>query len=263
MSLQAEDTEENSETENGGHRQGSARAVGWCFPQDDFRILWPGFLLQAAQEGDGMANVGVPCQSLSPHGTSDPGRSLGVGGGDRSVTRVPGGRGFWRWFIALAGGFWWRGSEAGDLWKSTHLSWCPLKAPEEQLCPGACAVVAAGFWGFPRFGCPSVKHEMETSGNPAGMPGTISWGGAAPSHPTSITPRRGRAAVAPSPALRQEPPEQAEPSSNGQRSPKTEFDGTAIPKRGSLARSSRRGSKPSSLLGESLALALGAAKKCP
>lgn len=138
-------SEENSEIDNGGCRQGSARAVGWCFPQDDFRIIWPGFLLQAAWEGDGMANVGVPCQSLSPHGTSDPGQS--PGGGDRSVTRVPGGRGFWRWFIALAGGFWWRGSEARDLWKSAHLSWHPLKAPEEQLCPRACAAGAAGFWG--------------------------------------------------------------------------------------------------------------------
>lgn len=138
-------SEENSEIDNGGCRQGSARAVGWCFPQDDFRIIWPGFLLQAAREGDGMANVGVPCQSLSPHGTSDPGQS--PGGGDRSVTRVPGGRGFWRWFIALAGGFWWRGSEARDLWKSAHLSWHPLKAPEEQLCPQACAAGAAGFWG--------------------------------------------------------------------------------------------------------------------
>lgn len=112
-------------------------------------------------------------------------------------------------------------------------------------------------------GIPSVKHGMETSRNPAGRPGTVSWGGADPSHPTSIIPRRGQAAAVPSPALRQEPPERAEPASNGQRSPKTEFDGTAIPKRGSVARSSRRGSTPSSLLGESLALALGAAKKCP
>lgn len=36
----------------------------------DFRTVWPRFLLQAAREGDEMADVGVPCQSLSPRGTT-------------------------------------------------------------------------------------------------------------------------------------------------------------------------------------------------
>lgn len=57
----------------------------------DFRTIWPGLLLQAAREGDEMAKVGVPCQSLSPPGTTRSGGSLKRVmdvDGDRSMTRV-------------------------------------------------------------------------------------------------------------------------------------------------------------------------------
>lgn len=58
--------------------KGSTRAVGLVLSPAalDFRTIWPGFLLQAAREGDEMANVGVPCQSLFPHGTTRSGGSL-------------------------------------------------------------------------------------------------------------------------------------------------------------------------------------------
>lgn len=46
----------------------------------DVRTVWPGFLLQAAQEGDEMANVGVPFQSQSPHGPTRSGGALSSGG---------------------------------------------------------------------------------------------------------------------------------------------------------------------------------------
>ena len=58
--------------------KGSTRAAGLVLSPAalDFRTIWPGFLLQAAREGDEMPNVHVPCQSVSPHGTARSGESL-------------------------------------------------------------------------------------------------------------------------------------------------------------------------------------------
>lgn len=47
-------------------------------------------------------------------------------------------------------------------------------------------------------GIPSVKHGMETSRNPAGRPGTVSWGGADPSHLYHPTERPGCSGAEPS-----------------------------------------------------------------
>lgn len=144
---------------------------------------------------------------------------------------VPGGRGSWRCFIALAGGVWWRGSEAGDLWKSSHLSCCAL-APRGAALPLPCAVVAAGSWEvFPRFGCSSVQSQMETSRNPAGTlcpqqeqplptPPPSPHGAARAAGALPRAPRTGWAIL-----KRSEIP------------PKPEFDRKAIPKHGSWARS--------------------------
>lgn len=105
---------------------GSTRAVGLVLPPAalGLGLIWPGFLLRAAGDGEERTNLGVPCQSLSPHRTTGSRRSSGgwsalVGMGARPM--FPGGRGHRGWFIALAGRAGCRGDEAGGLRTSSLL----------------------------------------------------------------------------------------------------------------------------------------------
>lgn len=191
----------------------------------------------------------------------------------------PGGRGFWRWFIALAGRFGCRGGEAGNLWKSDHLSCCPPAppAPKMQLChPGLCC---RGCWFLgsisPGLGAPLSNKCNENEQRPCRDAGHHFLWRNGPFPPQLHQPAEGTGTVQHSKpsTLATSPQGRAEPSSaptppNGQKTPQKESSKKkTFPKQGSLATSSRGEGgvggelKLSSLPGKSVALSLWAAKK--
>lgn len=190
-------------------------------------VLFPGplqdTLARVSPSGCSGRQRWVSCDSLSlsPHGTTDPRRSLGMVGQERDpcflvdedLERV----------IALAGGF--AGEEArlepsGGAPISPGVPWLP----EAQLCSWPCPVLAPG--SVPQLRVPlcQIPHEKEQK------PCRNAGGGAAPSHPGQ---QPGAAVASPAPE-------------RGQGSPKAEFCRTSVPRRASPARSSRRAAKPSS-----------------
>lgn len=107
----------------------------------------------------------------------------------------------------MAGGFWWRGSEAGDLWESAHLS-CVLWLPEPRGAALLLVLWCCWFLGlFPRVWVPLCQIPNKKEQKPCGNAG----GGAAPPHPTDRPGLRGRA--------QPRAPRWAEPSSSA-RDPK-------------------------------------------
>lgn len=144
--------------------KGSARAVACCFSQDHFRILWPGFLLQAAREGKGGCPVTV---SLSLH--TGPLTPDGVWAWwDRSVTRVSWWMRIWRGLLPWQEGL-----------QERKRGWSPLEehpsllvsrgCPRRSSAPGLVLCWLLG--AFSSFGCPSAKSHMKRSRNLAGTLG--------------------------------------------------------------------------------------------